>query len=154
MEKIMVLGIGNQLMMDDGIGIYLVEELKKRECTSNISYLVGESDIDYCIEQIEGASFVIILDAVISGKEPGDISNYPLANLHQHERLDISPHNLHLFHVLANEKDKIKGFLIGVEPYEIRFHIGLSQTLHQKWDLLIDNVKVAIKNIITKKKED
>lgn len=150
MENIMVLGIGNQLMMDDGIGIYLARELDKRSCASNISYLVGESDIDYCLEQMAGATFVIILDAVFSGKKPGDLSIYPLADLHEHDTLHISPHNLHLFQALYQQKDQIKGFLIGVEPHEIKFHIGLSQPLTQKWDLVLEGVKETIEEIIAK----
>ncbi len=46
MEKIIVLGIGNLLMMDDGIGIYLIEQLCKLNCTPYVSFLIGESDID------------------------------------------------------------------------------------------------------------
>ena len=60
------MGIGNRLMMDDGIGIYLVEELAKLDEQSNIDYLVGESDVDYCLNQIEELTPVIILDAICS----------------------------------------------------------------------------------------
>lgn len=150
MERIIVLGIGNQLMMDDGIGIYLVEELEKLDKTSNIHYLIGESDIDYCIGKIEEATFTIILDAVCSGKETGEISIYSLANLHEHQTLDISPHNLHLFQVLYQQRETIKGFLIGVEPYEISFHFGISQTLNKKWGQILVEVKKTIVQLIMK----
>ena len=148
MEQIIVLGIGNQLMMDDGIGIYLAEELGKCNTNPNIHYLIGESDIDYCLEQIEGATFVIILDAVCCGKKTGEISTYPLENLHEHQTLDISPHNLHLFQVLYQQKDTIKGVLIGVEPYEICFHIGLSEKLEENWNMIVQDVKKKINELV------
>lgn len=154
MEKIIVLGIGNRLMMDDGMGIYLAEELAKLDPTSDIHYLIGESDIDYCIEKIEGATFVIILDTVRSGKKAGELSVYPLANLHEYQTLDISPHNLHLFQVLYQQKETIKGFLIGVEPYEIRFHIGLSKTLDERWNRILQRVKKTMMALIGKEKKD
>lgn len=153
MERIIVLGIGNQLMMDDGIGIYLVEELEKLDKTSNIHYLIGESDIDYCIEKIEEATYTIILDAVFSGKETGEISIYPLANVHEYQALDISPHNLHLFQVLYQQRKTIKGVLIGIEPYEISFHIGISQNITEKWDQILMEVKTTIMALIAKEKK-
>jgi hydrogenase maturation protease len=140
MEKVLILGIGNRFMMDDGIGIYLVEELAKRDVLSNKQYVIGESDVDYCLDQIERFDFVIILDAVCSGKTPGELSVYSLAHSYEYQPLDISPHNLHLFHMLYQQKDKIKGFLIGIEPEEIKFQMGLSQTLKDKWERTLEEV--------------
>lgn len=153
MERIIVLGIGNQLMMDDGIGIYLVEELAKLDIIPDIHYFIGESDIDYCIGKIEEATFVIILDAVCSDKITGDLSIYPLANLHEYHTLDISAHNLHLFQVLYQQRETIKGFLIGVEPSEVRFHIGLSQSLTEKWDEILCEVNKMIVKLISRERE-
>lgn len=44
MKEIVVLGIGNRLMMDDGIGVRLVEELDQREHVPYIRYVPGETD--------------------------------------------------------------------------------------------------------------
>ena len=148
MKKVLVLGIGNRLMMDDGIGIYVIEELSKRTCRANIQYVIGESDIDYCLEHIEGATLVIIIDAVYSGTAPGELTIYPLANVLEHQTLHISPHNLHLFQVLYLQKDTIKGFLIGVEPSEIKYHIGLSQFIQQRWKEILASVNSTIEKIV------
>lgn len=149
MKKILVLGIGNQLMMDDGVGIYLVEELMRRDHLPSIQYLIGESDIDYCLEKIEEAELVIIIDALLSGKEPGELAVYSIADLHEHPFLDISSHNLHLFQFLYHQKKEIKGFLVGVEPFEINFHIGLSQPLKSRWDTTLNGIEKIIKKLIT-----
>ncbi|MBM7647453.1 hydrogenase maturation protease [Bacillus ectoiniformans] len=151
MENIIALGIGNQLMMDDGIGIYLVQELEKLDQSSGIRYIIGESDIDYCIEQIESAAFVIIIDAVCSGKQAGELSLYRLADLHEHHSLDISIHNLHLFQMLYQQRETIKGYLIGVEPHEISFHMGLSQTLEEQWKSILEEAEKMITDLIGKK---
>lgn len=150
MENIIVLGIGNILMMDDGIGIDLIEQLSKLNRTPHVSFLIGESDIDYCMDQIMNATFVIIVDAVFSGNEPGELTVYPLANLHEYQTLDISAHNFHLFQSLYQQKESIKGYLIGVEPYEIRFHIGLSKTIREKWKTILQDVSQTIDRLIAK----
>lgn len=148
MEKIIVLGIGNVLMMDDGMGIYLTEQLSMLNRTPDVSFVIGESDIDYCMGQIMEATFVIIVDAVYSGKNPGELTVYPLANLHEYQTLDISAHNFHLFQSLYQQQETIKGYLIGVEPHEIKFHIGLSQTLQGKWKMILQAVSEAIDRLI------
>jgi hydrogenase maturation protease len=148
MEKIIVLGIGNILMMDDGIGIYLIEELSRQDYAPDVTFLIGESDIDYCMEQIMDAAFVIIVDAVVSGDTPGSLTVYPLSELHQHKEFDISPHDFHLFNLLHLQKESIKGFLIGVEPYEIRFNIGLSKPLNEEWDTLVQSVSDTVEELI------
>lgn len=150
MGDIIVLGIGNRMMMDDGIGIYLVEELSNQDVKSNIRYLIGESDIDYCLDQIENTAFVIILDAVFSETSPGEISVYSLSSLRECQSLDISPHNLHFFQALQLRDKTMKGFLIGVEPDEIGFHIGLSKALEEKKHTILQNVRTTIEKLLNK----
>lgn len=146
----MVLGIGNRLMMDDGIGVYLIEQLSKLNRTPHVSFLIGESDIDYCMDQIMKATFIIIVDAVFSGNKPGELTVYPLANLHEHQTLDLSAHNFHLFQSLYQQKEYLKGYLIGVEPYAIRFHIGLSKTISEKWKTILHDISQTIDKLIAK----
>ena len=148
MEKIIVLGIGNRLMMDDGIGIYLVEELMKDENVQNIQYIIGESDIDYCIEQIEHVTFVIIIDCAMTGGQPGDVTIHSLDNLLVSRLLDFSIHNLHLFQVLYQLRNQIKGYLIGIEPYEITFNFGLSDVIETKRSQIKETVKEVIEQLI------
>ncbi|MBT2689544.1 hydrogenase maturation protease [Bacillus sp. ISL-47] len=148
MKNIIILGIGNKLMMDDGIGVYLVEELSKTETNPQINYVIGESDIDYSLSQLEGAEFVIILDAVLSGSKPGDLTIFPLDRVHSHRMLDLSPHNLHLFQALYYQRDKMKGFLIGIEPSEISFQMGLSRVLSKKWPEILYSVKKTIEELL------
>lgn len=148
MEKVIVLGIGNRLMMDDGIGIYLVEELMKDGSAQNIQYIIGESDVDYCIQQIENASIVIIIDSAMTGLQPGDVTIHSLEDLVVSRILDFSIHNLHLLQVLYQLRNHIKGYLIGIEPYEISFNFGLSRIIENEKSRIKEDVKEAIKQLI------
>lgn len=135
-------------MMDDGIGIYVVEELMRENTKSNLHFVIGESDIDYCLEQIDGATLVIIIDAVVIGKKPGEVTVFSISELSEQQSLNISPHNLHLFNVLSQQREWMKGVIIGIEPFEICFHIGLSQTLEQKFKQIHHNVKCRFDKIM------
>ncbi|UOE57649.1 hydrogenase maturation protease [Bacillus sp. CMF12] len=151
MKKAIILGIGNRLMKDDGIGVYLAEELRKTEKSLECEYIIGESDIDYSLSKLEGAEFVIILDAVLSGGTPGDIGVFPLDRAYSHKFLGLSPHNLHLFQALYDQRNKLEGFLIGIEPFDISFQMGLSREICRKWPEIVGKVKKTIDKILSKR---
>lgn len=148
MNKKIVLGIGNRLMMDDGIGIYITEDLASNNPQSDVQYIVGESDVDFCIEQIERATFIILIDAVFSNTKPGDLTIYPLDHLNVVRHLEISPHNLHLLQVLSQLKEMQRGYLIGIEPHEISFNINLSKRLESKWGQILEQTRTTIERLI------
>ncbi|MBG9450710.1 hydrogenase maturation protease [Cytobacillus firmus] len=149
MKKTIILGIGNRLMKDDGVGIYIAEELMNTDENLDCEYIIGESDIDYSLSKLEGAEFVIILDAILSGGNPGDIEVYSLDKTDSHRFLGLSPHNMHLFQALYEQRDKLKGCLIGVEPFDISFQIGLSRELEKKWPEIVSKAKKTIDEILS-----
>jgi len=135
----LIMGIGNVLMQDDGIGVYLAEELKEENNDKRIRYVIGETDVDYCLAEAEEGEFLIILDAVQMGSKKGSVYEIPLTQLSMME-VGIAAHNFHLFHALSLKK----GLLIGVEPYEINFHYGLSEDLKRNYFIIKQKVKDRI----------
>ncbi|MFD1018371.1 hydrogenase maturation protease [Thalassobacillus hwangdonensis] len=144
MKKITILGIGNRLMKDDGIGIYIVEELMK-ERILDVNYSIGETDVDYCLEVIEETDYLIVIDAVESGSDYGAVSMVDLKNINPGS-LGISAHNIHLFHQLKCQGSP--GVLIGIEPFMVSFHWGLSEELNDSLPMIIKKVKRNIKSTI------
>ncbi|MFD1291016.1 hydrogenase maturation protease [Laceyella putida] len=138
--------MGNRLMMDDGIGVYIVEELQKQNKDESVKYIVGETDIDFCLDVIENTSYLIVIDAVKTGKEPGEISIYSLDEMPL-MNLGFSSHNLHFFHFLYHKKQRIKGILIGIEPFQIDFNLGLSSILNNRFHQVMINVKRQIQKV-------
>ena len=149
MKKTIILGIGNRLMKDDGVGIYIAEELMNSEENLDCEYILGESDIDYSLSMLEGAEFVIILDAILSGGNPGDIEVYSLEKTDSHRFLGLSPHNMHLFQALYEQREKMEVCLIGVEPFDISFQMGLSNELEKKWPEIVSKVKKTMDEILS-----
>ncbi|MEH7441416.1 hydrogenase maturation protease [Bacillus sp. JJ1122] len=135
----LVIGIGNVLMQDDGIGVYLAEELMVENNDKRIKFVIGETDVDYCLAEAKEGEFLIILDAVQMGSKKGSIYEMPLTQLTMMEK-GIAAHNFHLFHALSLKK----GLLIGVEPYEINFHFGLSEDLKRNYSIIKQKVKERI----------
>lgn len=144
MEKICVLGIGNRLMMDDGIGVYIVEKLKKDNKQDSVKFVIGETDIDYCLDEITKADFIIVIDAAGAGKNPGDITILSLNEAVNKTDIGLSLHNLHFFQLAKYSNNSLKGILIGIEPFEINYGFGLSNVLKNMLPQIVDSVNTIL----------
>lgn len=143
MRRVLVLGIGNRLMCDDGIGVYVVEALQKEEQTGDIQYLVGETDIDYCLKEIEGADELIIVDAAKAERGAGDVSCYPLEKYTSID-LGISVHDLHLFSIIPVMYPQLRATIIGIGAMTIDFGLELSETLEREFPRIVRDVRQLV----------
>jgi hydrogenase maturation protease len=72
--KTLVLGLGNVLMGDEGIGVYVVRELEKRTLPVGVECLDGGTGGFTLLEPLEDADRIILIDAASDGNPIGTIS--------------------------------------------------------------------------------
>ena len=72
--KTLVLGLGNVLMGDEGIGVYVVRELEKQTLPPNVECLDGGTGGFTLLEPLEQADRIIIIDAASDGNPVGTIT--------------------------------------------------------------------------------
>jgi hydrogenase maturation protease len=105
----LILGLGNPLLRDDGLGIYAAREIKR--LVSSLSVDVKESSHGGLgiIELIQGYKKVVIVDALRTpGAKPGEIKRLSIDDLPKTTRL-FSPHDIDLKSaVLLAKRLKIK----------------------------------------------
>ena len=147
MKDILVIGVGNRLMMDDGIGVHVVEELKERSTNPGIRYIVGETDIYYCLDQIEEASYIIIVDAACFNKEPGTISKIPLLPVLKNRMLPTSVHDSNLLYEIMPGSKGSDGVFIGIEPAEVNYCPNLSKNLQEQFISIVEGIEDIIASI-------
>jgi hydrogenase maturation protease len=149
MEKILVIGIGSRVMKDDAIGIYLAEDLRQLDRYSDITFIIGETDVDYCIAEALAFDNIIIIDAFLSGKHPGEIIIIPLKGLNEKPDANFySMHGMHLLSMLIGMKHSAKGIFIGIEPYEIEYGFSLSGRLQSCYPRIIAEVQKIIQEYV------
>lgn len=144
MSLLTVIGVGNRLYCDDGIGNNVVEALAAEHLDSRISYVVGETDADWAITQVK-TKHIILIDAVKIGKAPGTVQQMQLDNMVTPAQNGISMHNCHLLEFLRPD---FSGLVIGVEPYEISLKIGLSNPMNCVFDNIVARSNKIIQNYI------
>lgn len=73
-NDILVLGIGNYLMGDEGVGVHFINRIDATKFPSKISFIDGGTGGFTLIPYIENHKQVIIVDATMDGKEEGTIT--------------------------------------------------------------------------------
>lgn len=73
-KKILVMGVGNTLMQDDGIGIHIIETLRSSADSHPLLHFVDGGTIGLALlPEIDDALAVIVVDASELGSEPGTL---------------------------------------------------------------------------------
>lgn len=142
MSALTVVGIGNRLYCDDGIGCEVVQMLFEEYPDRHMEYLVGETDIDYCLSHIHTRQ-VILVDAVKAGCEPGSVHVYYPKEFQLIANNGFSMHNLHIL-TLFNCADNLEIRIIGIEPYEVTLHAGLSKRMEESLDRIVQTINTMI----------
>lgn len=73
-NDILVLGIGNYLMGDEGVGVQFIQNIDQAKFPQNISFIDGGTGGFTLIPYIENHQHVILVDATMDGKEEGTIT--------------------------------------------------------------------------------
>lgn len=71
---VLVLGIGNVLMGDEGVGVHVVRQLSQMQLPERVQCLDGGTGSFLLLEPMQRAERVILIDATIDGKLPGTVA--------------------------------------------------------------------------------
>ncbi|HUI66239.1 MAG TPA: hydrogenase maturation protease [Bacteroidota bacterium] len=126
----LLIGIGNEFRTDDALGILVAREIRRRN-PEGVTILEQSGEGTALMEAWEGAEEVIIVDAILSGKAPGEI--FRLDALHQDVPRGLFHYSSHSFGVaeavaMARELGRLPRHLIlyGIEGKEFGEGVGLS----------------------------
>lgn len=72
-NKLLVMGIGNWLMQDEGVGVHLARHMESMSLPEGVDVLDGGTGGFHLLEYFELYPTVILVDATLDGKEPGTI---------------------------------------------------------------------------------
>lgn len=72
-DKILVLGLGNVLLNDEGIGVRVVNEMEKLDLPENVDVLDGGTGGFVLLSLFQEYQTMIIIDATLNDAKPGSI---------------------------------------------------------------------------------
>ena len=129
-KDVLILGIGNILLQDDGIGVHVINELKKMDLPEQVELMDGGTGGFHLIPYIEGKKKLIILDAIVSEDKPGAVYRLKFEDVDYKKKAGISLHEAGIIEALkvASVHEKMpETVIIGVRPKEYKT-LGLDVT--------------------------
>lgn len=129
--KIVVLGVGNLIMSDEGVGVQVVQELESRyHWPDNVRVIDGGTSGMDLLGDLAGVDRLLILDAVHSGAAPGSLVILEGEDVPVFYTTKLSPHQTGLCDVLADLRllgeSPGETVIIGVEPASLELGMDLS----------------------------
>lgn len=142
-EQILVLGVGNLLLTDEGVGIRVTERLNELyEFPENVSVLDGGVLGLSLLGVISEADHLIVVDAVKNGMEPGSLYRLEGDQVPRRILAKNSLHQVDFLETLASCEalDKVpETVILGVEPQDIEnLSIELTPLIQERVDALVD----------------
>ncbi|MCA1959255.1 MAG: HyaD/HybD family hydrogenase maturation endopeptidase [Desulfomonile sp.] len=145
-ERIVILGVGNVLLTDEGVGVKVVKELERRyDFPSNVKLVDGGTQGLWLMSTIQQADHLIVVDAVLGKGEPGTIYRLERDDLPKGLRMKTSAHDSDLLEALALcaliDSEPSSCVVIGIQPANITdFGTELTDVIAGKVDDLIARV--------------
>ena len=150
--NILVLGIGNVLLTDEGIGVRALNELQRRYTfPENVELLDGGTAGIELLRHIRNRDYLIIIDAMKFDLQPGTVSRVEGQDVPAAFRTRISPHQLGLSDLLAAAMltDELPKNLVlfGVEPESLDIGLDLTDTVEASLEKLTGAILEELRSI-------
>jgi hydrogenase maturation protease len=144
-QRILVLGVGNVLLRDEGIGVRVVARLESQyRFSDNVTLLDGGTLGLRLLDPISLADQVIVVDAVQWGGEPGTIYRLQAEELNRRVAFKESIHQLDLVDTLVYAEmigKRPEAVVVGIEPADISpWGLDLTPEVQAGMDRLVEAV--------------
>ncbi len=139
-QKVLILGVGNLLLKDDGFGVHFINSLKDVDFPKNISVLEAGTVSHQLIPQLRELDQLIVIDVVEAGDTPGSLFRFSPEDMEFASEQMVSLHQISLIDVLRMAEmigSRPRTVIIGVQPKDVT-----------SWSLeLTDELKAAIPRV-------
>ena len=149
--KIMVMGVGNVLLSDEGLGVQFVDLLSQEELPDNVELLEGGTAGLELVHLINEVDYLIIIDAVNAKDEPGAIFRFEPEDIRvMPSQFEVSFHQVGILEVLAMANilgTAPKTLIFGVQPKSLEMGMELSPEIQEVYPRIKDFVLKEIQSI-------
>ncbi len=133
----LILGLGNLLLTDEGVGVHAARALAARELPEGVSVVEAGTAFLDVLPEIEKADRILLIDAMEGGGAPGSVYRVPFDECRLPEML-ASLHGFDMSRVLfmAGNQRNPQVTVFGVEPAKIEWGTEVSPAIARTLPLL------------------
>ncbi|MBA4601827.1 HyaD/HybD family hydrogenase maturation endopeptidase [Thermoactinomyces mirandus] len=149
-KNIKIIGIGNTLYSDEGVGVHLLPYLEEAlSGYDNVEIIEGATDGMKLLEPVEEADYLIIIDAINAGKPGGELITIRNREIPKYYGVKMSIHQVGFQEVLfaADLQERLPEEMVmfGIQPASLELGVELSAIVKEKLPELAENVVEQIK---------
>ena len=153
-NRLLILGIGNVLMGDEGVGVRVVNEVQKANLPADVECLDGGTGSFLLLEPMQSAEKVILIDACIDGAGAGEVrklrpkysKDYPKTlTAHDIGLKDL----LDAFYLMGERPPDVTLFAISIPPLsdmDLELSPGVSAAVPYIASLVCAEAELALRN--------
>ena len=150
-KRIAVIGLGNSLRRDDGIGVIILESLLNNYKQERVDYLnFGIASFDL-MHRLQDYDLALLIDGITAGLPAGELKIFELEeislNKEEGKEMMISSHELNLldiFRLSRNLELKTKIYVAGIQVQDVDFGESLSDPLKEKLGIITEQINKFI----------
>lgn len=140
-RRVVVLGIGNTILSDEGVGVHAVRALAERyELPDGVEAIDGGTAGMELLDALADTDVVVVLDAVKSKRAPGSLVCLAGREVPVFFRSKLSPHQIALPDVLASlellDAMPREIMVLGVEFISLELGLEMTPTIAEKVPVL------------------
>ncbi len=149
-KSIVVLGLGNPLMADEGIGVCLLERLRRQaDRYPEVEFIDAGTGGMSVLHWIEGRRKAVLIDCAFMGDAPGTIRRFTPDQVRSNKILaHQSLHEADLLHILALADRLGQGpeevVIFGIEPAAVEPRHELSGLLVEKIEQYLGDIEAEL----------
>jgi len=145
MSKTLVLGVGNLIQSDDGVGIHAIRRLLElAELPDDVQVVDGGTMGLELLHCLEGVAHLVVVDAVETGMPAGTLIRMADDQVPAYLSLKMSPHQIGLPDLLFASKLRDlypqQVVIWGIQPAAIEMGLELSPAVADQLDALVQKV--------------
>jgi hydrogenase maturation protease len=142
-SPVLVLGMGNLILEDEGLGIRALERLQERYVIPpGVEFLDGGTTGMGLLDDMSRRDHLIVLDACQTGDPPGTLVRLAGGDVPVYFGMRISPHQLGLSDVLAtlelSGEQPAEVVVLGMVPQSLELCLELSDLVRERLDSLVE----------------
>jgi hydrogenase maturation protease len=145
---VLVLGLGNELFTDEGVGVVAGRRLDQLDLPG-VEVIDGGTLGIALLPEIEGREALLVLDAVAKvGAQPGQIIEFDEEDLYRPLKLMYSAHQVGIDETLAAArlmgKAPLRARAVGLVPFSLETGYGLSPRAEERLDELLERARAVL----------
>lgn len=134
-SNVLFVGMGNRIKSDDGVGIYIAEQLKDKGLQNVI---IAENSIENYLGKINNhpSDTLVIIDAVDLNQPAGYYELLPISKI---INTTSNTHNLSL-DTISSFLDASEQWVLGIQPGDVAFGMEMSADMFQIADQVVEGI--------------